>query len=265
MRKFVCVLTLALASCIAHAVDLFPCPDCEQPVSPRAIMCPHCGCPGAAIKTAVTAQEAAQRPPTPIYPVAALKTGEAEGAAVAYTDGENQYLVIDAYPLMGAISLDLSPLTTNTPIAYHSMQVAAKAPLVRFQTAATNISFLSRAPFRAGRVDRPAWLHADGRSTPRSASEVPPESVVALLDSQTNLVSVIAHTTDKNAIHVPLNTAWVDIAPRKFREQTALLLTAQRAAVDQTITPVTINDLNRTQWATPFFERTAKRIIKQAK
>lgn len=243
------------------AVNLVPCPDCEQQVSPRALLCPHCGCPGQAIKDAVAEREAANRPP-PIYPVAVFKAGVQEGVAVAYTDGETRYLLLNAYPLMGAASLEITPVATNTSIPYHTMQVAADAPLVRFQTTATNLVFLRRARLRAGRVDDPAWLHSDGRTAPRKASEGPPASVAALVDAQTNLVAVIAHAFDGSPIHVPLSMTWVDIAPGQFRNQTASLLAAHQAVVQKELTPEMIEQMKKTKWATPFFERTAEKIIK---
>jgi hypothetical protein len=148
-------IIVGILGCLtAGAADLFPCPDCEQQVSPRAVLCPHCGCPGKAIHEAVAAREAAKRPP-PVYPVASFKAGSSEGAAVAYTDGENHYLLIDALPLMGVSSLEITPLNTNAPIPYLSMQVTADAPLVRFKTTATNLVFLTRATLRTGRVDGP--------------------------------------------------------------------------------------------------------------
>ena len=261
MRQAIFITIVALVSSIAYAASLFPCPDCEQPVSPRAVLCPNCGCPGQAIKDAVAAQEAAQRPP-PIYPVAKLKAGNAPGTAIAYTDGENRYLLIDAYPLMGATSLQLTPITTNAPVPYHTMQVAAEAPLVRFQTTATNLVFLTRAALRTGRVKGPMWLHLDGTSAPRTAAPNPPQSAVALLDSHTNLVSVIGRGPDVIPMHVPFSVTWIDIAPGQFRNQTASLLAATRAATQQSLGPEKAKELKDTQWATPFFKRTAEKIIK---
>ena len=266
----VVILCLGLAGSSASAAErtstesvfnLIACPDCGQSVSRRAIMCPHCGCPGDAIKDAVAAHEAAERPP-PIYPVAAFKTGSAQGAAVAYTDGENRYLLIDAYSLMGASTLQITPLATNAPIPYHAMQVAAEAPLVRFKTTATNLVFLSRAPLRTGRVHAPMWLRADANTTPRSSTEGLPQTAVALLNSQTNLVAVLGRGPDGIPLRVPLNTTWIDITPSLFREQTASLLAAHQAATQRSLTPEAVKDLNNTQWATPFFRSTAEQIIK---
>ena len=259
-RVFICFLG-ALLCVAAHAVDLTPCPDCDQPVSPRAVMCPQCGCPGEAIKAAVAAREATERPP-PVYPVATFKVGSTEGAAVDYTDGEYQYLLIDAYPLMGATSLDITPLTTNAPIPYHSMQVAAEAPLVRFKTAATNLTFLTRSPPKAVGEDALMWLHTDGHMTPSLTAVAPPRSAVALLDSQTNLVAVIGHALDQAPVCIPLNTTWIDIGPRLFRDQTTALQAAQHDVATGSITSETMKTLRETRWTTPFFHEAAAKLTK---
>jgi len=260
--RWVGLFIITLFFClVATAANLTPCPDCEQQVSPRAVLCPHCGCPGQAIKDAVAEREAATRP-LPVYPVASFKAGSAEGVAVGYTDGIDNYLLLDAYPLMGAASLEIMPLTTDAPIAYHTMQVAAQTPLVRFRTPATNLTFLSRARLRTGRVEAPGWLLADGSVASGASTIDMPLNGVALVDGQTNLISVVGRGPDENPMHIPFRTTWIDIAPGRFRKQTASLLAAYQAAVQKKLTPEIIGQLKNTKWATPFFERTAEEIIK---
>ena len=45
-----------------RGAKLTQCPDCSGKVSKRAVMCPHCGCPGEAIWKAVRIAEEAARP-----------------------------------------------------------------------------------------------------------------------------------------------------------------------------------------------------------
>ena len=259
MRRILATL-FALLSFNALAAALFPCPDCEQKVSPRAVMCPHCGCPGEAIHDAVAAAETLQRPP-PVHPVAPFKTDSSKGTAVAYTDGEHRYLVLDALPLFGVASLDITPLTTNAPIPYHSMQVAAEAPLVRFRTVATNLEFLVRAPLPAARRPDLMWLHADGLTTPRGA-EAPPRSAVALVDAKTNLVSVIGRDLDERPLHVQFDATWVNVGPSQFRTQTSALRAAHHALATESSSAESVRDLGHTEWVTPFLQRTAAKLIR---
>ena len=260
MRKFAVCMLVVLTPLIAHALDLIPCPDCEQPVSPRALMCPRCGCPGDAIRKAVTEQESKDQPP-PLYPVARFKTDGTTGTAVAYTEAGKTYLILDATSLFGTTSLEILPLTTNAPIAYHAMQAAQNAPLVRFETPVTNLVFLKLARIRRQYSSNGLWINNDGTTIPCEASESPPPFAVAHIDARSNLVAVIGHTLDARAQAVPVGSTWIAVEPMTFREQTALLLGTQRIGGRASLTPQRIQALADTDWVTPFFKQTADRII----
>lgn len=255
------LMLLTSMSGIALALELVPCPDCEKPVSPRALLCPHCGCPGKAIQEAVAESVAAAKP-LPLFPVASFETDIGEGTAVAYTDGEKRYLLMDALPLMGAANLVITAVNTNTPIPYHSMRVAAQAPVVRFETTATNLVFLTRASARTGQVVDPLWLHTDGTTSSSTPLSSPPRSVVALVNTATNLAAVFGRTTEELPIPVPAYADWIDITPKVFRDQTALLLDAQQRTVRKDMVAEVVDALHTTPWATPYFRQTAQKLIK---
>jgi len=61
---------LAIAGA-ASAGNLIECPDCDEMVSYRALLCPHCGCPGDAIKEAAAALKAEAEGPAAL-PLAQL-------------------------------------------------------------------------------------------------------------------------------------------------------------------------------------------------
>ena len=64
---------------------LTPCPDCTGAVSKRAVMCPHCGCPGDVIVAAVQKAKLAAEPKSIVRVVA----DKAKGSGVAVKDGDS--------------------------------------------------------------------------------------------------------------------------------------------------------------------------------
>lgn len=267
MRGAVIFLGFLLLAMIGYAADLVSCPDCDQPVSPRAIMCPHCGCPGDVIAEYVAAKEA-KKAPSPVYPLAELKTDSAAGWAVGYTDGTGNFLIMDAHLLSAATSLDISPITTNAPVIYQKMQIGMETPLVRFRTPSTNISFLAVADSFSTAEKKMLYLHADGRTTPADPSSAPGSEVVGVTDSRTNLIGIVRHVDDESSV-VPLpegREEWKDITPGDFRSQTRLLTEAAKAVAEGTTVPQNIlEQLGKTAWATTYFRQESNRILRKAR
>ena len=267
MRGAIILLGFLLLAMMGYAADLVPCPDCDQPVSPRAIMCPHCGCPGDAIAEYVAATEVEKAAP-PVYPVAELKADSADGWAVGYTDGAGNFLVMDAHLLAAATTLAISPITTNAPVAYQQMQIGTKTPLVRFRTPSTNISFLVVARSLNTAEDKMLHLHADGRTTPADAGSAPDRGVVGVTDSRTNLVGIARHVDGKTSILLlpEGREEWKDITPGDFRDQTRLLTVAARAIAEGTTVPREIMEqMGKTDWATTYFKQESNRILRKKK
>ena len=106
MRRVFIFFMVMVAACCVYAVNLFPCPDCEKSVSPYAVMCPHCGCPGERIEAAVAkvkADEVKEKlKPVPLFKV---DTGINNGYGVGIAVGTNKYLVMDSRILWDASSL----------------------------------------------------------------------------------------------------------------------------------------------------------------
>jgi len=231
------------------------------------MMCPHCGCPGDAIAECVSAREIEDAPP-PLCPVAELKTDSVTGWAVGYTEGKGNYLIMDAHLLSAATALDISPITTNAPVAYQQMQICTETPLVRFRTPSTNISFLAVArPFRPA-DDKMLSLHADGRTTPVGPNTAPGSGVVAVTDSRTNLVGIVRHVDAESSV-VPLpkgGEEWKDITPGDFRSQTRLLTDVARAVTEGTTVPQDLlEQLDKRDWATTYFRQESNRILSKAR
>ena len=196
--KFFCIVFSLLLCSSVSALDLIECPDCEEQVSPRAIMCPHCGCPGQAIAEAAAQlnEDSPERKPGPIL---RLDTGAKDGFAVAVTIGENRYLIMDAGLLWDAESLTITPMATNnSPIAYRDLQLALDVPLARFRTDATNLTFVGVAKTTTAREKELLWMlpgnefgeqfllesvGSDATAFPANARSPAP---VALVDVHTN-------------------------------------------------------------------------------
>ena len=121
--------------------NLTECPDCTGKVSKRATMCPHCGCPGEAIKQAVYRAEQAARPKT----VARVVSDSAEGYAVAVKDGDATYVVFDAFLLANSIKLELHDVRDGKMISYNAVELAEQAGLLRLKVTSDQLVFKSIA------------------------------------------------------------------------------------------------------------------------
>ena len=135
-------LVFAFAAAPLLAAPLAECPDCGGAVSPRAVMCPHCGAPGEAIAEAVAARaaEEAEEAKAPDGVLVAKVNGrECYALPVAMRDGA--FAVLPADALAGLETLELFFASTNLPVAYGTPSVAQGAPLVRLPLSETNLAF----------------------------------------------------------------------------------------------------------------------------
>jgi len=247
------------------------CPDCEEQVSPRAVMCPHCGCPGEVIAEAA-AQVDEKLPESTPGPILRVETGAKDGYAVAVTIEESNYLIMDAGLLWDAESLTITPMATNnSPIAYRDLQLALDVPLARFRTDATNLTFVGVAKTTTAREKELLWmlpgnefseqclLESAGSDatafTANARSPVP----VAMVDAQTNLVNVAYQISDHEYdCALPGEDEWLDAQPSVFRAQTRLLAKAER---DQDLSEETRSELSSTKWLTEPLRDRADAIV----
>ncbi len=256
------VSLLIFAAC-AFAANLIPCPDCERPVSPRAVFCPQCGCPGDAIQEAAAIRAAAETDTVPLHPLARAMTDRGRELAIAYAEGDRRFLVMDMMLLADTATLQFTPIATNTPVSYRALQIADTEPLVRFRTGATNLLFLSRSPQDAGDENDVFWLKPDGSLSPAIPDDQIPDGVSALVNVNTNLVAVVCAFKGRATLApVPTDTAWRDIAPGDFRRQMALLAQAADAA---TLSADMATALQQTQWLNTALEKKAKRLLEPLK
>ena len=271
--KFFCIVFSLLLCSSVSALDLIECPDCEEQVSPRAIMCPHCGCPGQAIAEAA-AQVDEKLPESTPGPILRLDTGAKDGFAVAVTIGENRYLIMDAGVLWDAESLTITTIATNSPIAYRDLQLAKDVPLARFRTDATNLTFVGVAKTTTAHEKELFWMMPGNESseqcllesagsdatafTANARSPVP----VAMVDAQTNLVGIAFQITGDEYSHVlPSENEWLDAKPGVFRAQTSLITKAERECNADLLTSETRRQFSSTKWLTEFLRLRADAVV----
>lgn len=178
-------------------------------------MCPRCGCHSEAIAEEAARLEDLLNPPS--YPVITAKTDDAQGHVLAVKEDNNNFVLLDIHLLGKASRLELFTLT-GSPVNYRSMQIAARAPIVRFVTDATNLVFMNRV--ESGVTTSPYWLGDDGNITAAAVLDDPPSEAVALVDQQTNVMRVVVRNDgDTSLVELPEPSDWVDVTPGAYRQQ----------------------------------------------
>ncbi len=257
----------------SHAAELIPCPDCDGQVSSRAVMCPHCGCPGDAIAEAFAQLEKAVS--SPHYgPLVRIDASGGSGFGLAVQSGSARYIAMDAALIWGADALTITPLTTNAPIAYRSLQIAQDVPLARFSTDNTNLAYLAVVDVPTSDTEQRPLFPPNAADTPFALGPVtssghPPQrgqtlSPVAVVDSLTNLVAIVCSENDTlTAVAFPRDPGWVSVQPSALRTQTRLLLRAQEEHDAGALRSETVTLLMQTDWLARSLRRVAEEMLEQ--
>jgi hypothetical protein len=234
---------------------LIACPDCDHEVSRRAISCPHCGCPGAAISEAVRAAENAARP----LPLVRIKTEDGDGVAAVIAQTGSLYAVFDGALIFAAQSLALAPLTKDQPVTYNQLEVAADSALVRVRIQSDAVTSLPLGNPHSG--EPVSWLTADGLTQPTAPSAASLRTI-ALLDSDNRVVAIVLASAPKAApIPISSDTVWMPVAPGDYRTQTALLRRIAHRSPATALTPADREALRATVWLTPFLKKSADALL----
>lgn len=113
---------------------LIPCPDCGKAVSPRALMCPNCGCNGEAIsllaKTVAGSAEITGD-------VLQVSFGKKKAKAYPVELDGRQFAVFALDEALGAESFEL--YHEDKRIEWHIPELAREAPIVRLQLAKNDL------------------------------------------------------------------------------------------------------------------------------
>ncbi len=165
--KFAVLSLCFLTALSLRAVALVACPDCEGQVSSRAMMCPHCGCPGEAIAEYVKALQEAQEPEV-IPPAETLQGKSDRGTFTVYPVqvGEACFLIADLAEVEGVKTLLIENVAHQLSVDYRRPELHTTLPIVRFSTEPTEtIAFKAAQSFTShwnGFVQEIASLPTDG-------------------------------------------------------------------------------------------------------
>ena len=247
LRKYDTILYVfcaLMAISIASAGNLVPCPDCRKSVSPRAIFCPSCGCPGEAIAAAATnsVDDNVKAPDRLIK----IEADGRSGFAFPVEMADGLFAVAPLEFLLSADSVALSFLSTNAPIVYAMPEVALDVPLVRFPVTETNLAYWCAAPLASQGTANLDFSTVTGITFAR---EVTPRSLAAV-SAATNLVSLfITASGSRTAQRLNPEQKWKKIQPKIFREQSRVF--EKRIRGEEAPLPE--------MWCHPIFEALLKR------
>ncbi|MEO5715002.1 MAG: hypothetical protein ABIT37_16105 [Luteolibacter sp.] len=245
------VLAVFLQSGIAGESALFPCPDCSKEVSRRAISCPSCGCPGAAIQEAVRADDEQKRPKR----LASITADGRKGVAVFVRQDGINYLIFDAFRLAATSSLSITELGTEKAIGYSEPELMDDSPLLRFkvlgQPHATPVE-LSSMPVTG---DHSGFLDCNDRQFATDEATV---QMVAALGSQGELAAVRA-----TAAWVPVRVGmkWTVVKPADLRSQLDLLSRARKSFEKGGLSDSEIASLREAKWLTPYLASQSAELL----
>ena len=263
MRKIIGFLYSALLASCLQAAELVPCPDCAHSVSSRAMMCPYCGCPGAAIQAAAGSNlVSAAKSPEFFDSLVQVQsdTGSGFGVCVQYPQGSFILTVQDL--LMGAQTLLITRARDGEAVTYASIEIAADRNLARLAVVGTNVW-----PLVVSAAPRPdfAIVHV---STNNACALVPSEAPGAtfpigtpLVDASTNVVGLCLVPGETALERIVAVESWIPVQPLTFRTQTLLL----RQAAQANLSGVTniIAQIQQTEWLTPYLAQRAAAIVRQ--
>jgi len=261
----IAIATLLITICwvsATFAVNLIPCPDCQRPVSVRALMCPNCGCPGEAIAAAARAlaSEESRRPDNLLR----VETDKGIGWALPVVMNGKTYAVTPIESVAGADTVSLYPASTNQLVPYQAPELADDAALVRFPITDTNLEYWTCAPATNATDAGQFWL------IPRSDTPWPsvtvattgrPSNVLAFLNASSNVLA-ISSTFPRQSTNVwlaPTGRQWRPMQPVAFRRQTRLLVEA--LATNKEITAKVKDTLSGELWGTSYLKRVAAQIV----
>lgn len=252
------LIIFCLFAGVVQATNLVPCPDCEEMVSPRAVMCPHCGCPGEVIHEAV-AQRLEEEEGPPPRPVVRVQSDHAQGLGVAVRFDATPYIVMDGSLLGASQSLRLTVIPSEESVSYRSLQIAPDSPLVRFETTAETLLFRE-----AGSQEEGAsflWLTDQNQTLPVDPDQAIPEEAVAKIDADGKIVAVRAGSSRELFLPLPAEEGWIAVPPARYREQMNLLKQAETQLQTGPASSEVRQRVEATEWLSPYLKQTAQSYL----
>lgn len=222
--------------------NLIDCPDCKNPVSRRAILCPNCGCPGEAIQLAVHKEEEAARPKSVVTVISEQK----QGSGAVIKDEEGMFVVFDTFLLAETDLLELRSVGDNSNIPYTSIQLLKNGGLIRLKIDSELVEALS---ISQSDTEATKYFDADGFLTA-------PEVAVLSLDPQGRCNGI---NVGKSIIPLNSKSNWKAVQPRELRKQINELarMKAEKAAGLSPNSKIPPSD-----WLTSYFAKLSESLTR---
>ncbi len=275
MRQFLIQFIFIICfSVCSYAGDLIDCPDCGKPVSERAVMCPQCGCPASGIIEAVELKHAAEKLLAP-RSVVRVKADDASGYGVIVAEDNKSYVMMDASLMDATVSLSITLLATNRTVRYQNFQVAQNEQFARFIARSIDVVPVAILKEMTMAIEEyPIWLTPDiysdcvytGTVTISDNMELPNKDMgielVALADGQTNLAALVCNVDSKKVLlPVAGEVEWVNVSLSVYRNQTRLLVEAEKLAKEGALQQDIVEKLKKSRWATEFLKKRAGKLL----
>ena len=273
--QFIFIICFAVYS---YAGDLIDCPDCGQMVSERAIMCPQCGCPASGIVEAVELKHAAEKLLAP-RSVVNVCSDSVVGCAVVVNKDNKTYLLMDYSLLDATTSLSITLLATNIAVGYRNLQFAQNKPFARFVTDDTNIVSIAMINNMTPEFEKDKiWLTSNifndciysGNVQISDNLELVSRDtdikLVAVADGETNLVGLVCNVGGKQVLSLMTDDIeWVSVSPLDYRNQTKLLVKAEKIVAGGSLPVDMVEKLGNTKWATDILKKRAEKLFHVSK
>lgn len=241
----------------AIAANLVECPDCGKDVSPRAISCPHCGCPGEFIAEAVQRKEEEKKPKA----VVQVKAEAAGGFGVAVEEDGMRFVILPVAAVGSAESLNLRTIQ-GAELPYSHLEVAKEVSLIRFRVTSEFLAYLRRSTAQG---DAPAAFLDEsgisvaaktGRDAGRSIARVSPEGEVAALN--------VGGKSGEQWVALNQPIEWAAVEPSRFREQAGLLARLAQRKPAEALAAADRTALEKADWICREFRERAQTLLSAA-
>lgn len=250
-------IILALWLPAVLGANLVECPDCGKDVSPRAVACPHCGCPGGFIVESVRRKEEEKKPKA----VVQVKAEAAGGFGVAVEDEGVSYVILPVEAVGSADSLSLRTLQ-GAELAYSHLEVAKEVSLMRFRVTSESLVYLRRSAVSG---DTPGtFLDENGVAIPSQSGHEASKLIARVTPTGEVAALNVGGKSGEQWVALNQPLEWAAVEPSRFREQAGLLA---RLALRKPSEPLTAPDrtaLEKADWICRDFRERAPALLNAA-
>ncbi len=274
MKRMIVWALAFLAWISAALAGMVTCPDCKKEVSDRALLCPHCGCPGDIIRAAAKAAPPGSDLPPISRSLLHVITERGTGVGVCVESAEGVRVATSQDLLAGARSITLGLAAVGAPVAWSAIELADDRNLARLVIAPTSAHAMA---ISAGPVptNGPAGpfrlvLSSTGKACVLMPAEEKPGAGVPLgtpyFDPATNAIALLADRTPTGAVSLVGVPKWIAVEPAVYRKQSGLLREFVEFGAGSTAASASLREeLDKTKWPTTYLRARADAAIQRLK